>query len=318
MDKPRLIQNQNDLNNLLNFLAAKDFPTHLRNERPNTKWVLDRIVNLQIRVFPTTNPLGNPPELPDYIKNNRYIIGLEKDEHCNYRYKDHLCFFHCFAIGKFKFTQHNCNRKAKELFQDYCEHFEVDPQNFKGIELEDPVPVSFSVGCNLDGVETEHRSSKDPGELLSQFVNVLMEMANKKYEACVEHYEHIFIMMDGLSEQERARMESINPRTYTGDDLINDKKGKIVSTTLLKELENVSDRFESYCKELPVFGFNSAGYDIKLIKNICLKNCVNGMNHQFYCQEIQKYPCIKSESEIFRHIIVSSPRIQFEKFLQSL
>ena len=60
------------------------------------------------------------------------------------------------------------------------------------------VPVSFSVGCNLDGVETEHRSSKDPGELLSQFVNVLMEMANKKYEACVECYEHIFIMRDGL------------------------------------------------------------------------------------------------------------------------
>ena len=42
------------------------------------------------------------------------------------------------------------------------------------------VAVSFSVGCNLDGVETEHRSSKDPGELLSQFVDVLMEMANRK------------------------------------------------------------------------------------------------------------------------------------------
>ena len=132
------------------------------------------------------------------------------------------------------------------------------------------VPVSFSVGCNLDGVETEHQSSKDPNELLSQFVNVLMEMANKKYEACIEHYEHIFIMMDGLLERERARMESINPHTCPGDDLIKDKKGKIVST-LLKELENVSGRFESYCKELPVFGFNSAGYDIKLIKKCLFK-----------------------------------------------
>ena len=41
------------------------------------------------------------------------------------------------------------------------------------------VPVSFSVGCNLEGVETEHRSSKDPSELLSQFVDVLMQMAKK-------------------------------------------------------------------------------------------------------------------------------------------
>ena len=136
LDKPKLIQNQDDLNNLLNFLAAKDFPTHLRNQRPNTKWVLERIVNLQIRVFPTTYPLGNPPELPDYIKNNRYIFGLEKDRNNNYRYKDNLCFFRCLAIGKFGKTCHNCNQKAKELFNQYCEHFQVEAKDFKGIELE--------------------------------------------------------------------------------------------------------------------------------------------------------------------------------------
>ena len=137
MDKPKLIQNQDDLNNLLNFLSAKDFPTYLRNQRPNTKWVLERIVNLQIRVFPTTYPLGNPPELPDYIKFNRYIFGLEKDNNHAYRYKDHLCFFRCLAVGKFGKTRHNCNQKAKELFNLYCEHFQVEPQDFKGIELED-------------------------------------------------------------------------------------------------------------------------------------------------------------------------------------
>ena len=60
-------------------------------------------------------------------------------------------------------------------------------------------------------------------------------------------------------------MESINPHTYTGDDLIKVKKGKDISTTLLKELENVNARFESCCRELPVFGFHSTGYDIKLI-----------------------------------------------------
>ena len=27
--------------------------------------------------------------------------------------------------------------KAKELFNQYCEHFEVRPDEFKGIELED-------------------------------------------------------------------------------------------------------------------------------------------------------------------------------------
>ena len=85
----------------------------------------------------TSYPLGNPPNLPEYIKNNQYIIALEKDEHHAYRYKDHLCFFRCLAIAKFGKTRHSCNLTAKELFKQYCEHFGVNPQDFKGIELID-------------------------------------------------------------------------------------------------------------------------------------------------------------------------------------
>ena len=52
-------------------------------------------------------------------------------------YKDHLCFFHCLAIGKFAKTRHNCNLKAKDHSNQYCEHFEVNPQDFKGVKLID-------------------------------------------------------------------------------------------------------------------------------------------------------------------------------------
>ena len=71
---------QQDLDNLLDFLASQDFPSHLKDQRPNTKWVIERIVSLRIHLVMTTYPLGNPPKLPNYIKNNRYIIGLEKDQ----------------------------------------------------------------------------------------------------------------------------------------------------------------------------------------------------------------------------------------------
>ena len=92
----------------------------------------------------TTCPLGKPPHLPDYIKNNRFIIGLEKDNNNTYRYKDHLCFFRCLAIGKYKFTRHNCNQKAKDFFYQYCEHFEVKPQDFEGVELDEfPEPEKY-------------------------------------------------------------------------------------------------------------------------------------------------------------------------------
>ena len=45
------------------------------------------------------------------------------------------------------------------------------------------VPMSFSVGCNVDKVETCHVLSKDCGELVSQFVDILFKMAEKRYRA---------------------------------------------------------------------------------------------------------------------------------------
>ena len=41
------------------------------------------------------------------------------------------------------------------------------------------MPVSFSVGCNLEGVETVHVSSKDPVELTAKLVGTLLKMAKK-------------------------------------------------------------------------------------------------------------------------------------------
>ena len=104
-------------------------------------------------------------------------------------------------------------------------------------------------------------------------------------------------MMDGLLERERSKMESINLRTYTGDDLIKDKEGKVISTTSLKELENVSARFESCCRDLPVFGFISAGYDIKLIKKYLFKElCRRDEPPSFTVKRLESIP-------------VSSPRV---------
>ena len=91
----------------------------------NTKWVIERIVSLRIHLVMMTYPLGNPPKLPDYIKNNRYIIALEKDQHHNYRYNyhDHLCFFHCLAIGKFGKRITTVIRKPKNFFKTIASTF---------------------------------------------------------------------------------------------------------------------------------------------------------------------------------------------------
>ena len=70
------------------------------------------------------------------LKQSLYDWFAERSEYCK-PYKDHICFFHCLAIGKYKFSRHNCNQKAKELFDQFCQYFQVNPQDFKDVELID-------------------------------------------------------------------------------------------------------------------------------------------------------------------------------------
>ena len=64
----------------------------------------------------------------------------------------------------------------------------------------------------------------------------------------------------------------------------------------MKKLDKLYKRFEAYCKELVVFGFNSAGYDIKLIKQFLFKElCEHGQQPTFIVKKSGKYPCIKTE-----------------------
>ena len=51
--------------------------------------------------------------------------------------KDSLFFFCFLAVGKYKYTHHNCNLKTKQLFRDYCQYFQVNLQYLKVVELTD-------------------------------------------------------------------------------------------------------------------------------------------------------------------------------------
>ena len=171
--------------------------------------------------------------------------------------------------------------------QDVCEGFdqveELDSEEGKSWNKVH-VPVSFSVGCNLEGVETVHVSSNDPEELTAKLVGTLFEMADKKYRAAIERYEYVFEQIDDLMRMERHNLAEMNGDMVVSvaefldnagnDDLEMDENGGLTSKHM-KSLENLFGKFEGYCKESAVFGFNSAGYDIKLIKNFCLKNCAN-------------------------------------------
>ena len=133
---------------------------------------------------------------------------------------------------------------------------------------------------------------------ISVVVN-LLEMGEKKYRAAVERFEYIFDQLEQLKVQEMDRLEELN---LAGVGFLNDDddeemdNDENVMSEGMKRLEKLYKKFEAYCKELVVFGFNSAGYDIKLIKKFLLKElCEHGQQPIFTVKKSRKYPCIKTE-----------------------
>ena len=84
-----------------------------------------------------------------------------------------------------------------------------------------------------------------------------------------------FEQLKQLKVQEMDRLQELNGDMVVSvaefldnagdDDLKMDENGGFTSKHM-KLLENLFGKFEGYCKELAVFGFNSADYDVKLIK----------------------------------------------------
>ena len=183
-------------------------------------------------------------------------------------------------------------------FEAYQRNFREGIDQVEEIESEEGtswnkvhVPVSFNVGCNLEGVETVHVSSKDPEELIAKLVGTLLEMAKKKYEECVERFEYIFEQLEQLKVQEIVSLQ---------EDMVDGG----ISSTRMKSLENLFKKFEDYCKELAVFGFNSARCDIKLIKKYLFKElCKHRQQPNFTVKKAGKYPCIKTERLKFMDIL---------------
>ena len=148
-----------------------------------------------------------------------------------------------------------------EAYQcDFDEKVDADEENSLDVEEgaswnKVHVPVSFSVGCNVDGMETCHVSSKDPGELVSQFVVILLEMGEKKYRAAVERFENIFDQLGQLKVREMDRLEESNGAGVgflDDDDGVEMDNDDNVMSEGMKRLGKLYKKFEAYCKQLVV------------------------------------------------------------------
>ena len=81
-------------------------------DRPNTKWVFQRHMLVDLKVIFYRQPLQiGLGCLPDWIRNKREVLSLDT-------YNDNLCFFRCIAVHQGAHKRDN-TRRARELAESF-------------------------------------------------------------------------------------------------------------------------------------------------------------------------------------------------------
>ena len=146
------------------------------------------------------------------------------------------------------------------------------------------VPISVSISSNLIA-EPIFLCNSDPRHLVSSFISALEGLATQSKAqmklSFIEVETAIKIKFSNILEQLNQRhIQQQRVIDYDNAEYFNDTmEEKELSTQFLKmqknQLIDLPEHFERYCNTLPVFGFNSAKYDINLIKSYLLPILVN-------------------------------------------
>ena len=128
LDVSRLIRNEEDFTEVLEELRENDVLEFVRQQRENTKWIVDIVTNMSIYVNPVKDhPIGAALVLPDYIKYNKGIVGLVADYKTGRPFDDKLCIFRCVALA-LGYTRNNFKKTVDRFAELY-------PKGKEGVTL---------------------------------------------------------------------------------------------------------------------------------------------------------------------------------------
>ena len=186
-------------------------------------------------------------------------------------------------LDAFKIPYKNEQKLFKNLaifdFESIC----VKEDSYKQTEtttwIGKHVPISVSISSNLIP-EPIFLCNANPHHLILSFITALEGLATQSKAQMKLN----FIEVEAAVKTKLcAVLEQLNQRRNRVSDFVDDciveEEEKDLSTQFLQmqknHLSDLQEHFQRYCNVLPVFGFNSAKYDINLIKSYLLPNLVN-------------------------------------------
>ena len=140
LEEPSLITNRGDFDRFLAHIQESDILQWAIAQRPNSDWVCEHVTNATFFLNRIVqHPIGCVGvTLPDYVKNNKAIVGLVKDHHCKSTYNDNICLFRCLAL--------HLGREAAAL---YAEYTNTPVHAFVGVMLDDLHKVESKFETNV-------------------------------------------------------------------------------------------------------------------------------------------------------------------------
>ena len=139
LEEPSLITNRADFDRFLARIQESDILQWAVAQRPNSDWVCEHVTNATFFLNRIVDhPIGCVGvTLPDYVKNNKAIVRLAKDEN-GAIYNDNLCLFRCLAL--------HLGREAAALYPEYTD---TSAHDFAGVTLDDLHKVESKFKTNV-------------------------------------------------------------------------------------------------------------------------------------------------------------------------
>ena len=153
LEDPSLITNRGDFDRFLERIHQPDILQWAIAQRPNSDWVCEMATNVTFFINRIEDhPIGCVGvNLPDYVKHNKAIVGLEKDHHCNATSNYNLCLFRCLALHQ------GCDVRHLEatVVTLYAMYSHEDVHDFAGVTLDelDKVETTFKTNVFVYNLE---------------------------------------------------------------------------------------------------------------------------------------------------------------------
>ena len=142
-NRPIYVSRRQDLRRLRLRLQGLNITDFILRQRPDTKWKPVLVTNVRFTLYHLNYALGTVTiQLPDYVKNSKSIISLDKNSKGKF-YKDHLCAFRCLATYQ-GHHKHRLEMHTETLFAKWVQYMQhkcpenkisLDQKTFKGVEL---------------------------------------------------------------------------------------------------------------------------------------------------------------------------------------